>query len=579
MLFHEIIYYRKVSSSRNQSKQHSLAVNERAVNLTCYIAGIATLAITPFTSFDPINVIKFFFVCIAGFAGLFLLLQELISFKKLIQAQQMYLMVSSMTMLSMLFTFMFNSSPISQTLYGTYGRNTGLLASLSLILISVTGALAQSENTISRAYFVFLVTGIICGIYCVFQFLGLDPIAWSSAYNPVYGTLGNPNFASAFMGMTGSAALVLLFSSRIVFVKISAFAFILVAFLITVVSESWQGTAMILIATAVMTLIQIHRMFRKKFISILMILTMFTLAVISFLGLMGEGPLGKALQKGTLSIRIDYWRTALSAIRDNWLFGVGIDGFGDVFRKYRDQATLDRIGPNVWTNSAHNIYLDLTLSYGVFALVFVVCLKLLVLKAAVAKVRSSNYSINLYFGLFLAWISYEVQALISINQLGLGVWGWLLAGLLYGSGTQRKKTNQGTHPTASKSALKSRKNSEYQSLVWFSGAVLGMLVALPALIADSNFKSSMESQKLDQIVKATKAFPADAYRIAYIVRLLDKAKLDAPSVELTKFGLEKFPMNYDLNLLQSLLPGFSIEEKQESERVLAELNPLVDGKP
>jgi hypothetical protein len=38
-------------------------------------------------------------------------------------------------------------------------------------------------------------------------------------------------------------------------------------------------------------------------------------------------------------------------------------------------------------------------------------------------------------------------------------------------------------------------------------------------------------------------------------------------------------MNYELNLLRTLLPGFSVEEKQESERILAELNPLVDGKP
>jgi len=38
-------------------------------------------------------------------------------------------------------------------------------------------------------------------------------------------------------------------------------------------------------------------------------------------------------------------------------------------------------------------------------------------------------------------------------------------------------------------------------------------------------------------------------------------------------------LNYDLNLLRTLLPGFSEVEKQESKQILAELNPLVDGKP
>lgn len=568
-----------MSSNHGQSKQISIEGNERSVVLTCYLAGLATLTITPFSSFDPINVIKFFIVCIAGFGGLLLFLRESMIFGKLPKAQQMYLLLSGLIIVSMLVTFLFKSSPVSQVLYGTYGRNTGLLASFSLVLIAFTGALAQTSKTIGRAYFVLLFTGVACGIYCIFQYLGIDPIDWDSTYKPIYGTLGNPNFASAFMGMTGSAALVLLFSSRNLTAKICAFAFILIAFFVTIASESWQGTAMILVAIALMTLVQIHRTFHKKFISIIMIFMMLTLGLISFLGLMGEGPLGKILQKGTLSIRIDYWRTALSAIRDNWLFGVGIDGFGEVFRKYRDQATLDRIGPNVFTNSAHNVYLDFALSYGVIALFFVIGLKILVLKTAIRSIRVSNYSVDLYFGLFLAWITYEIQALISINQLGVGVWGWMLAGLLYGGASKGERTVQGTQKAPGRLANKSSKKSEYQSLIWFSGAVLGMLVALPALIADSNFRSSMESQNLDQIVKATKAFPADAYRVAYMVRLLDKAKLEAPSVELTKFGLEKFPMNYELNLLRTLLPGFSVEEKQESERVLAELNPLVDGKP
>jgi len=568
-----------MSSNRGQRKQMSIEDNEKAVALTCYLAGLATLVISPFSSFDPINVVKLFLVCIAGFGGLFLFLQESINLRKLMKAQQMYLLISGLLIISMLVTFLLKSSPVPQALYGTYGRNTGLLASLSLVLIGFTGSLAQTQKMITRAYFVLLLTGVVCGIYCIFQYLGIDPIEWSSTYNPIYGTLGNPNFASAFMGMTGSAALVLLFSSRYLVAKIGALVITLVAFFVTVASESWQGTAMILIAIAAITLIQIHRVFRKKTLSILMIFTTLALGLISFLGLMGEGPLGKVLQKGTLSIRIDYWRTALSAIRDNWLFGVGIDGFGDVFRKYRDQATLDRIGPNVFTNSAHNVYLDFALSYGVIALFFVIGLKILVLKTAIRSIRASNYSVNLYLGLFLAWITYEIQALISINQLGVGVWGWLIAGLLYGGASKNEQITKELQKAPGRLAIKPSKKSEYQSLIWFSGAVLGMLVALPALIADSNFMSSMESQKLDQIAKATKAFPADAYRISYIVRLLDKAKLDAPSVELTKFGLEKFPLNYDLNLLRTLLPGFTLEEKQMSEEVLAELDPLVKGKP
>ena len=116
-------------------------------------------------------------------------------------------------------------------------------------------------------------------------------------------------------------------------------------------------------------------------------------------------------------------------------------------------------------------------------------------------------------------------------------------------------------------------------MLWFTGAVIGLLVALPSFLADSRFYASLKSERLEQIVAATKAFPVDAYRIIYVIDLLDQANLDTQAAELVEYGVTKFPTNYTLHLFRFRLPATSPENKVLSEQVMAQLDPLVDGRP
>jgi O-antigen ligase len=55
---------------------------------------------------------------------------------------------------------------------------------------------------------------------------------------------------------------------------------------------------------------------------------------------------------------------------DNPIFGVGLDSYGDWYRRSRTiEATLRR-GPDVTSNAAHNAFLDIS-SYGGFPLVLI----------------------------------------------------------------------------------------------------------------------------------------------------------------------------------------------------------------
>jgi O-antigen ligase len=565
-----------VKADRRTTDLSSGSSKHKAIVWIGYFSCLTTLAITPFTSFDVINVVKLFTLSIAGFWSFSYLLTEVSGFKKFSTLHRTLLTLGGLLAI-FLFIALSSGLPLGQSIYGIYGRNTGLLAYFSLLMILLAASFADTEKIMSRVFKTFLFTGVAVGAYCLIQVLGLDPVKWTTLYKPIYGTLGNPNFSSAFLGMSVSAGIVLLFSQKSIPYRIFIGLVLGIGFFLTLATESWQGTIMILAACFIALTLQIHRKIGNKPLTISALFIGLLGSVFGFFGMMGMGPLGGVLEKSTLAIRIEYWRTAISALEGNLLFGVGIDGFGDLFRIHRDQKTLEVINESVWTNSAHNVYLDFALSFGIIALLLLLAMKLIVLTVALKHLKSSQYRFDSYTGLFLAWVSYEIQAMISINHLGVGIWGWFLTGLIFG-GASLSKDSSFKNFTKAKTPS-SNGVSEVKPLLWFTGAVIGLLVALPSFLADSRFYASLKSERLEQIVAATKAFPVDAYRIIYVIDLLDQANLDTQAAELVEYGVTKFPTNYTLHLFRFRLPATSPENKVLSEQVMAQLDPLVDGRP
>jgi O-antigen ligase len=72
---------------------------------------------------------------------------------------------------------------------------------------------------------------------------------------------------------------------------------------------------------------------------------------------------------------------------DNPIFGVGLDSYGDWYRRSRTiEATLRR-GPDVTSNAAHNVFLDIS-AYGGFPLVLIyIALMVLVIVSAVKVIK------------------------------------------------------------------------------------------------------------------------------------------------------------------------------------------------
>jgi O-antigen ligase len=149
-------------------------------------------------------------------------------------------------------------------------------------------------------------------------------------------------------------------------------------------------------------------------------------------GLLNKGPLSRILYDDSIAFRGDYWRAGWNMTLEHPIFGVGLDAYGDWYRRSRSiEATLRR-GPDITSNAAHNVLLDLS-SYGGFPLALIYIVLIIVAIISIIKVikRSKKFDSN-FVAIVAGWVAYQVQSIVSINQIGLAIWGWILSGLIVG---------------------------------------------------------------------------------------------------------------------------------------------------
>src|SRR3954452_18714654 len=89
---------------------------------------------------------------------------------------------------------------------GTYGRNSGLLAYVAAIALFLLGARAWTATTVPILLIGATLAGLATASYGLLQYEHVDPIHWNNPFNPIIGSLGNPDFAAAFLGICVPAA-------------------------------------------------------------------------------------------------------------------------------------------------------------------------------------------------------------------------------------------------------------------------------------------------------------------------------------------------------------------------------------
>jgi O-antigen ligase len=469
--------------------------------------------------------------------------------------------------------FLISGGEKLQQFFGTTGRNTGLITYLAFSILFVVSMAASTSAFLNRFLLVSLVVGVASLSYGLIQALGGDPFDWVNPYSPVFGFLGNPNFQSSLLGILGSVVFAQLIARKVSLqTKMAYLAYLLVTLFVIKETDSQQGFLVLIIGSGIAFGIYLNQKNRVLANSYLGLALLGFVAVL--FGTLNKGPLGSLLHKDSVTYRGDYWRAGWKMTLENPIFGVGLDSYGDWYRRSRTiEATLRR-GPDITSNAAHNVFLDIS-SYGGFPLVLIyIALMVLVIISAVKVIKRSEGFNAGFVGLVAGWVAFQAQSIISINQIGLALWGWVLSGLIIG---YEINTREGEVIENRKLANKSNKPvqaSAGTTLAMFVGFIVGVLVGMPPYFASAKYKGALETSNPTVIQEAAYIWPLDPSRMIQVAMTLNDNKLEAQGLVVAVDASNRFIDNYGVWATLYAMKSASEQQKAEALTQMKRLDPL-----
>ena len=538
---------------------------------------VTTLALAPALAIDPINPPQF--LALVSFAALLggqlLISKSLWDFKTFRIA---YILSLAFALL-LIFNLFFTSGDVWRKLFGAFGRNTGVLTYFALLTLLIASFAAAKGSNLTKVSNYIKWTGAVSLTYGLIQFMGLDPFDWSNPYSPVFGFLGNPNFHSSFVAMFAVLTFTNFLSSgnsskvRLIYLGIT-----LLSLGSIYTTKSQQG----FLVFAAGIIIPGYIFLRNRLNKIQRITTYIFVLMMGFgsiLGMLQIGPLAKLLYKESVTYRGDYWSAGWRMATENPLLGVGFDQYGTWYRRFRSlEATLRR-GPEMTSNAAHNVFIDLAASGGFILLCVYIAFVVLTIKAITKILKNSNLESKEVIAIIGMWVAYQAQSVISINQIGLAIWGWVLSGLIIGysmsldqDDSSKNDVTKNVGPRIKSPSVQTLGASQFMySLLFF---LIGVMISAPVLLSSINYKNALESSNQERIVASAFLKPYEETRMGEVALILNQNNLNKESLALTQKIVARYPDSFEGWRLISQLSPEGSEEKAQAIREMKRLDPL-----
>ncbi len=527
---------------------------------------------------DPVNVTK---MTAAGGVGIAALLLFLVfGLKTSLKSFPSTLITVALFLLSGINAVVFSESPLSQNLYGTYGRNTGFLTYLFMVGIFLCALMIENERQFIYLVYGLILTGVINVVYCAWVLSFGDFLSWSNPYGNILGLFGNPDFISAFLGMFITSSVALIFSDRFkLWQKLSLILLGLIAFYEILKSHAIQGIVVTVGGLTIIGFYLIYSKFAGFIASGLYISLVGLVGVLAVLGTLQKGPL-TFVYKRSVSLRGSYWHAGMDMGMQNPFNGIGFDTYGDWYRRSRPPVALvDMPGVNIMSNVSHNVVIDFFASGGWPLLLSYVALLFLGLRSIVrVTIKNRKYD-SIFVALAATWMCYQAQSFISINQVGLTVWGWALTGALIAYEKFKLSASNELTESTNRPKRQAKKSTSPISpaLVAFIGAAIGIFVAAPALNAETTWHSANQSRNLENIKRALEPSvmnPASSFKYAQAVDLFQRSNLLDLAHTYAVIGTRFNPDYFDGWKQFYYLPNASDVEKNEALNNMKRLDPL-----
>ena len=528
--------------------------------------------VSPWNSIDPVNLPKLVALGIFSTIALGLFLGDVRFLKA--KSSRIFTIILVLFLAQLLLALILSPDDFSFHLYGAPGRNTGFLAYLFLAFLLLASASSGSASVLRKFGFSLVALGGLLGLYGLGQSQGIEFFDYLNAYgSDVFGTFGNQNFQSAFMGMVASVSLTLGIFLQMKPVQRVGFLAVCVIAISNVYLSSEQGYLNFIAGFLAAVLVYLFS--KKK-----MMLAWLTLAtsglggILVFAGILNSGPLADLLYKSSLQARGFYWRAALDMMVERPFFGVGLDGFGNWYRRSRSQAAVES-NAGLVSDTAHNIPLDIGSGGGIPLMILYLLILGLAFNAIVKVIQRSQDFDPIFASIVAGWVAYQAQSLISINQLGLGVWGWSLTGLLIGYelNTRDKSSDAQIKPSG-----KAGKNKEQIPasvlLIAVAAAAIGSAVSLPPYLAANKYYKALQSGDGNLLYESAYLKPYDRTRFLYTAQIMVENKLEDRAIQILSDASKLYPDSFEVWQRWSGIPSATPAQIAKAKAEMRRLDPL-----
>lgn len=481
--------------------------------------------------------------------------------------------------LSLFIPFFFSGAPKEQQFYGAYLRHTGLLTSLSLAVILFSFLTYNSISVFKLIIGGLLFSGCVNMLISAPQVFGVEILPYNNIFQNILGTFGNPNFIAAFLGLSCAVPFSFLISQPQRKISTGFYIFYVILALYLIIESNARQGLIVYFTVAVgaigIKFLQTPGIPLIKLSSLSFFLALF---VISGLGALGHGPLSSFLYKTSVGLRGQYWNAGIQMFAQNPLTGIGLNSYGDWYRDVRDKKVLDLAGVGTVTDSSHNVFIDYAATGGIFLLLFYIILNVYIFTLIIGCLRRLGKFNPVFSALALAWFGYHLQSLVSIDQIGLSIWGWVLGGSII---SFSKSLSQSSSPekwltsevlskpkVMKKSKVKFRK---FLPLLIFPALAPAIIVPLQR---DVIWSRTLEKATPQGIIDSSSSFPRDESRLVQAISILANNELYAESLSLALETVEFKPRSFLAWKFIYNNPTASIAQKSAAKMKLLALDPL-----
>lgn len=337
-----------------------------------------------------------------------------------------------------------------KSFFGEIYRYDGLLTILSYYLLILNARSIKNEKYKKNIIKVFLLIGVFQSIYAIMQsYTDFYFIRRHAVDYMAMGLCSNPNFFGSYMVMQ-----VLLIGYIYIYDSKKIYLLIYVLFAIALYIAESSGPVLSVGIVLLFSIFVIPKKFKRilKLIVILLLSFVFaelTLKYVQTNKFQKEFIPSYDIASEVSAIvttpveqvgngRLTIWKNSLPLIKRYWLIGCGLDNFKNAYPNFG----------GVRVDKAHNVYLQISITNGIPALIlFLVLLFVVFLKG----IRNKN---SFLIPLYMAFIGYSVQAFLNISVIDVAPYYFIIIGLIFS--IQTEKENSKTKVKTLKGNIKSK---------------------------------------------------------------------------------------------------------------------------